>query len=213
MLSIIHVFRYKYSVDSGNNLLWQPLSVWKTVYANKVVKSCLWEFLVIVKKTIQFFCRLLQYSFRGLSDLLDRLESPEYASFVKRFKKMDASISTARKCKWIKWPSVKSKNCVTKICGQSKCLAWDRNSSKQHISYCKRTLGQMISRFWVINVTCYHCCKSQWTYLLPTTQFKLCMAWHWILNCLYFCAAVKASDVLAAYVGRQHQSPFSKRAE
>ncbi|KAF6032921.1 hypothetical protein EB796_008772 [Bugula neritina] len=45
------------------------------------------------------FCRLLQYSFRALADLLDKLGSDEYASFVKRFKKLDSSISTARKCK------------------------------------------------------------------------------------------------------------------
>ncbi|XP_067946374.1 peroxisomal membrane protein 11B-like [Watersipora subatra] len=42
-------------------------------------------------------CRLLQYSFRGLSDLLDRLDSSEYAVLVKKFKRLDAGISTARK--------------------------------------------------------------------------------------------------------------------
>lgn len=43
--------------------------------------------------------RFLQYSFRALSDLLDRLDTIQYAPFIRRFKKLDGSISTARKCK------------------------------------------------------------------------------------------------------------------
>lgn len=42
--------------------------------------------------------RFLQYSFKGLADLLERLAADRYGSAILKFKELDGSIGAARRC-------------------------------------------------------------------------------------------------------------------